>query len=124
MKKAFGVRRSREVLVQLAGVITRPLKHLGRCREIREVPRSSEKANIKPIFKKGKKEDWECCKLVSFISLPGKVTGHMHLQPPPSLVGQKRIAEPMWEGNKGHAVCLDFCTSLDVLSHSLLRAGC
>ncbi|KAK4806455.1 hypothetical protein QYF61_013948 [Mycteria americana] len=44
-----------------------------RAREIREVPRSSEKANIKPVFKKGKKEDFENDRLVSFPSVPGKV---------------------------------------------------
>lgn len=64
------------------------LKHLGRARDIREVLRCSEKASI--IFKTGKKEDWECYRLVSFTSVPGKVTGQMLLQPSPSLEGQEK----------------------------------
>ena len=61
------------------------LKHLRNPRKIKVVPRSSEKANIKPIFKKRKKEDWDYYRLVSFTSVPGKVTGQRFLQPSPHI---------------------------------------
>ncbi|KAK4806480.1 hypothetical protein QYF61_013973 [Mycteria americana] len=85
MEKAFGVSRGREVCAGGARWCHREtsFQHVGKAREIREVPRSSEKANIKPMFKKGKKEDWENDRLVSFPSVPGKVMGQVLLQPSP-----------------------------------------
>ncbi|KAK4806472.1 hypothetical protein QYF61_021386 [Mycteria americana] len=85
MEKAFGVSRGREVGAGGARWCHREtsFQHVGKAREIREVPRSSEKANIKPMFKKGKKEDWENDRLVSFPSVPGKVMGQVLLQPSP-----------------------------------------
>ncbi|KFQ20299.1 RNA-directed DNA polymerase from mobile element jockey, partial [Mesitornis unicolor] len=69
-----------QVLRKLAEVIARPLSIIfGKLWATGEVPEDWRKANVTPVFKKGKKEDLENYRPVSLTSIPGKVMEHLIL---------------------------------------------
>ncbi|KFU87604.1 RNA-directed DNA polymerase from mobile element jockey, partial [Chaetura pelagica] len=62
------------VLRELAEVIARPLSIIfGNSWATGEVPEDWRKANVTPVYKKGKKEDPSNYRPVSLTSIPGKV---------------------------------------------------
>ena len=77
MEKASGVGRcSQSWPVSLCET---SYKHLGRDRAIRGVIWDLGKAHIKPRSKKGREENWEDYRLVSFTPVPGNVMGQVFL---------------------------------------------
>ncbi|KFV88189.1 hypothetical protein N308_04118, partial [Struthio camelus australis] len=69
------------VLRELAEVIARPLSIiLERSWRTREVPEDWKKANVTPVFKKGKKEEPGNYRPVSLTSSPGKVREQLLLE--------------------------------------------
>lgn len=80
-----------------------------------------EKADLKAVSKKGRKEDWENYRLVSptrggdMASHPAATSRH--------LKEKKGIAEHMWEGKEGAVMYPDISKTFDKVSHSLLTAS-
>jgi len=69
------------VLRELADVIAEPLSIIfERSWRTGEMPEDWRKANVIPIFKKGKKEDPGNYRPVSLTSIPGKVMEHLILE--------------------------------------------
>ncbi|GAB0204772.1 mitochondrial enolase superfamily member 1 [Grus japonensis] len=63
-----------QMLRELADVIARPLSIIfERSWRTGEMPEDWRKANVTPVFKKGKKEDPGNYRLVSLTSIPGKM---------------------------------------------------
>jgi len=55
------------------------------------VPEDWGKANVTPVFKKGKKEDPGNYRLVSLTSIPGKVMEHLILEAIIKQVEEKKV---------------------------------
>ncbi|KFV78523.1 hypothetical protein N308_05958, partial [Struthio camelus australis] len=69
------------VLRELADVITRPLSIImERSWRSGELPEDWKKANVTPVFKKGKKEEPGNYRPVSLTSIPGKVMKQLLLK--------------------------------------------
>ncbi|KFP89616.1 hypothetical protein N311_11000, partial [Apaloderma vittatum] len=68
------------VLRELAEVIARPLSIIfGKSWTTGEVPEDWRKANVTPVYKKGRKDDPSNYRLGSLTSIPGKVMEHLIL---------------------------------------------
>ncbi|KFV80016.1 RNA-directed DNA polymerase from mobile element jockey, partial [Struthio camelus australis] len=80
------------VLRELADVIARPLSILlERSWRSGEVPEAWKKANVTPVFKKGKKEEPGNSRPVSLTSIPGKVMEQLLLEVLTKHVEDKKV---------------------------------
>ncbi|PKU46366.1 rna-directed dna polymerase from mobile element jockey- hypothetical protein [Limosa lapponica baueri] len=110
-----------------------------------EVPEDWRKANITPVFKKGKKEDPENYRLVNLTSIPGKVMDRLILNVISKCIEEQEIIGSgqhgftrgksyltnlvacydvitVWldEGRAADAIYLDFSKAFDTVSHNIL----
>ena len=110
-----------------------------------EVPEDWRKANVTPVFKKGKKEDPGNYRPVSLTSIPGKVMEQLILEVINKQVEEKKVIRssqrgftkgkscltnliafydgmPSWvdEGRAVDVVYLDFSKAFDTMSHNIL----
>ncbi|PKU49358.1 rna-directed dna polymerase from mobile element jockey- hypothetical protein [Limosa lapponica baueri] len=134
-----------QVLRELEEVIAGPLPIISeRSWRTGEVPQDWRKANVTPVFKKGKKEDPGNYRLVSFTSIPGKMTERLALDVISKYMEEKKAIRSSqhgftkgklcltnliafydslsgWidEGRAVNAVCLDFSKAFDAVSHSI-----
>ncbi|NWX33671.1 RTJK polymerase, partial [Notiomystis cincta] len=97
------------VLRELADTIVRPLTIIfERSWRSGEVPEDWKKANVTPIFKKGKKEDPGSYWPVSLTSIPGKVMEHLILEAISTYIEDKVI----WTSQHGFTKGKSCLTSL------------
>lgn len=81
-----------QVLKELAEVFAMPLSIIfGKLWGMGEVLEDWRKANVTPVFKKGKKEDLGNYRLVSLTSIPGKVLGQLILGAISRHIKDKRV---------------------------------
>ncbi|GAB0183184.1 mitochondrial enolase superfamily member 1 [Grus japonensis] len=81
-----------QVLKELADVIAKPLSIIfERSWRIGEVPKDWRKANVTPVFKKGKKEDPGNYRSASLTSIPGKVMEQLILEVISKHVEEKKV---------------------------------
>jgi len=86
-------------LRELADVIAEPLSIIfERSWRTGEVPEDGRKANVTPIFKKGKKEDTGNYRPVSLISIPGKVMEQLILEVIIKQVEKKKVIRSSQHG--------------------------
>ena len=136
------------VLRELAEVIARPLSIIfGKLWGMGEVPGDWRKANVTPVFKKGKKGDPGNYRPVSLTSVPGKVMEQLILGTASGHIKAKRVIRGSQHGfTKGKScltnliafyedvtrwiddgkavdvVYLDFSRAFDTVSHSIVAA--
>jgi len=134
------------VLRELADVIAEPLSVIfERSWRTGEVPEDWRKANVIPIFKKGKKEDPGNYRLVSLTSIPGKMMEQLIPEVIIKQVEEKKVLRSSqhgftkekscltnliafyngmtcWvdEGRAVDVVYLDFSKAFDTVSHNIL----
>jgi len=134
------------VLRELADVIAEPLFIIfERSWRTGEVPEDWRKANVTPIFKKGKKEDPGNYRPVSLTSIPGKMMEQLVLEVFIKQVEEKKVIGSSqhgftkrkscltnliafyngvtgWvdEGRAVDVVYLDFSKAFDAVSHNIL----
>jgi len=134
------------VLRELADVIAEPLSIIfERSWWTGEVPEDWRKANVTPVFKKGKKEDPGNYRPVSLTSIPGKVMEQLILKVINKQVEEKKVIRssqhgftkakscltnliPFYDGMTGwvdegramDVVYMDFSKAFDTVSHNIL----
>jgi len=134
------------VLRELADIIAEPLSiSFERSWRTGEVPEDWRKANVSPIFKKGKKEDPGNYRPVSLASIPGKVMEQLILEVIIKQVEEKKVVRSSQHGftkgksrltnliafydgmtgwvDEGRAMDvadLDFSQAFDTISHNIL----
>ena len=134
------------VLREQANVIAEPLSIIfERSWRTGEVPEDWRKANVTPVFKKGKKEDPGNYRPVSLTSIPGKVMEQLFLEVINKQVEEKKVIRSKqheltkgkscltnlidfyddmtgWidEGRAVEVVYLDFSKAFDTLSRNIL----
>jgi len=97
------------VLRELADVVAEPLSIIfERSWRIGEVPEDSRKANVIPIFKKGKKENPGNYRPVSLTSIPGKVMEQLILEVINKEVEEKKVIRSSQHGFTKGKSCLTF----------------
>ncbi|KFP23397.1 RNA-directed DNA polymerase from mobile element jockey, partial [Colius striatus] len=80
------------VLRELADVIAKPLSIIfEQSWRTGEVPEDWRKANVTPVFKKGRKDDPGNYRLVSLTSIPGKVMEQLILNVVTKLMEEKMV---------------------------------
>lgn len=85
--------------------------------QIKEVLGSSEKADIKPIFKKGRKENWENHRVVGlFLSLGRGWDASSCSHFPGSRRTIKGLLSQNGQGKDRHDVYREFCKASDMVS--------
>jgi len=95
------------VLRQLADVIAEPLSIIfERSWRTGEVPEDWRKANVTPIFKKGKKEEPGNYRPVSLTSIPGKVMEQLILEAIIKQVEEKKVIRSSQHGFTKGKSCL------------------
>jgi len=116
-----------QVLRELADVIVEPPSIIfERSWRTGEVPEDWRKANVTPIFKKGKKEDSGNYRPVSLTSTPGKVMEQLILKviikqgEEKKVIGSYQPAGWVDEGRAMDVVYLDFSKAFDTVSHNIL----
>jgi len=101
---------------ELADVTAEPLSIISeRSWRTGEVPEDWRKANVTPIFKKGKKDDPWNYKLVSLTSIPVKVMEHLILEVINKQVEEKKVISSQYGFTKGKS-CL---TNLIAFYHGM-----
>jgi len=134
------------VLRELAAVVAEPHSNIfERSWRTEEVPEDRRKANVTPVFKKGKKEDSGIYRSVSLTSIPGKMMEQLILYVISKQVEEKKVirssqhaftkAKSCWtnviafydgmtglvdEGRAVVVVYLDFSKASDTFSHKIL----
>ncbi|XP_064918707.1 ubiquitin-conjugating enzyme E2 K isoform X1 [Columba livia] len=137
-----------QVLRELAEVIAGPLSIIfAKPWEAGEVPEDWRKADVTPVFKKGKKEDLGNYRLVSLTSIPGKLMEQLNLGALSGHIKDKKVIRgsqhvftkgklcltnlidfyediTRWidDGRAVDVVYLDFSKAFDTVSHSILTA--
>jgi len=100
------------VLRELADVIAEPLSIVfERSCRTQEMPEDWRKANVTPIFKKGKKEDPRNCRLVSLTSIPGKMLEQLILEDISKRVEEKKVIRSSQYGFTKEKSCLTSLTA-------------
>ena len=95
------------VLRELADVIAEPLSIIfERSWRTGEVPEDWRKANVTPVFKKGKKEDPGNYRPVSLTSIPGKVMEQLILDVTSKQVEENKVIKSSQHGFTKGKSCL------------------
>jgi len=88
-------------------MITQPVSNYTSSWRTGEVPEDWTKANVTPVFKKGKKEDPGNYRLVSLTSIPGKVMEQLILEIIIKQVEEKKVIRSSQHGFTKGKSCLD-----------------
>lgn len=103
-----------QVLRELADVIAKPLSIIfAQLCQLGEVSRDQRKANVTPVFSKGKKEDMRNYRPVSLTSVPGNVMKQLSLETISRHMKEKKIIKSSQHGFTKEKSCLTNLISFD-----------